>query len=73
MAAERVLDPTGAGDAFRAGLLLGCGRGLPLETCARIGAVLGALKVAHEGPQGLRTDLEHVRARYELSFGAPFE
>jgi len=71
--AERVVDPTGAGDAFRAGLLLGCARDLPLETCARIGATLGSMKVAHEGPQGLRTDLATLRARYEQVFGAPFE
>jgi adenosine kinase len=71
--ADRVVDPTGAGDAFRAGLLLGCVRGLPLETSARIGSVLGSMKVAHEGPQGLRTDLDAVRARYEHAFGTPFE
>jgi len=71
--ADRVVDPTGAGDAFRAGLLLGCVRGLPLETCARIGSTLGSMKVAHEGPQGLRTDLANLRQRYEQAFGARFE
>lgn len=71
--AERVRDPTGAGDAFRAGLLLGCARGLPLETSARIGSVVGAMKVAYEGPQGLRMDLDAVRERYERAFGAAFE
>jgi adenosine kinase len=71
--ARRVLDPTGAGDAFRAGLLFGCARGLPLETAARIGSVVGSMKVEHEGPQGLRTDLTTVRQRYEEAFGAGFE
>jgi adenosine kinase len=73
VAAERVVDPTGAGDAFRAGLLLGCARGLPIETSARIGSTLGAMKVAHEGPQGLRTDLAALQRRYEQAFGTPFE
>src|SRR5690606_809516 len=39
--AERVVDPTGCGDAFRAGLLVGLERGLPLETAARLGSVMG--------------------------------
>ncbi|NNL66103.1 MAG: carbohydrate kinase family protein, partial [Myxococcales bacterium] len=71
--AERTVDPTGAGDAFRAGLLFGCARGLPLETAARIGNVLGSMKVACDGPQGLATDLAAVRERYTRAFGADFE
>jgi adenosine kinase len=68
--ARRVEDPTGAGDAFRAGLLFGCARGLPLETAARVGSVLGAMKVECQGPQGLATDLAAVRARYREAFGS---
>jgi adenosine kinase len=69
--AERVVDPTGAGDAYRAGLLHGLGRGLPLETAARIGSLLGALQVAHPGTQALTFDLADFRARFERAFGAP--
>ncbi len=49
--AERVLDPTGCGDAFRAGLLYGLERGWPLDRCAALGNRLGALKIAERGPQ----------------------
>ena len=71
VAVERVVDPTGAGDAYRAGLLHGLGRGLPLETAARIGSLLGSLQVAHPGTQALTLDLADFRARFERAFGAP--
>jgi adenosine kinase len=71
VAAERVVDPTGAGDAYRGGLLHGLGRGLPLETAARIGSLLGSLAVAHPGTQALTLDRADFRARFERAFGAP--
>jgi adenosine kinase len=71
VAAEQVVDPTGAGDAYRAGLLYGLVRGMPLERAARIGSLLGALQVAHPGTQNLRIDLASFRARFEREFGAP--
>ena len=69
--AETVVDPTGAGDAYRAGLLYGLVRGMPLERAARIGSLLGALQVAHPGTQNLSFDLAGFRARFEREFGAP--
>jgi adenosine kinase len=71
VAAERVVDPTGAGDAYRAGLLHGLARGLPLEKAARIGSLLGALEVEHSGTQNLTLNLPAFRARFEREFGAP--
>jgi len=71
VAAESVVDPTGAGDAYRAGLLYGLARGMPLERAARIGSLLGALQVAHPGTQNLSLDLASFRARFEREFGAP--
>jgi adenosine kinase len=50
-AAERVVDPTGCGDAFRSALLYGLERGWPLERCARLGNRLGAQKIASRGGQ----------------------
>jgi adenosine kinase len=50
-AATSVVDPTGCGDAFRAGLLYGLDRNWPLEACAAFGNELGVLKVAHRGGQ----------------------
>jgi adenosine kinase len=54
--AERVVDPTGCGDAFRAALLYGLERGWPLTRCAALGNRLGALKIAERGPQNHAVD-----------------
>ncbi len=54
--AERVVDPTGCGDAFRAALLYGLERGWPLARCAALGNRLGALKIAERGPQNHAID-----------------
>lgn len=72
VAPERVVDPTGCGDAYRAGFLLGRVRGLPLETCGRLGSVMGSLAVETEGTQSPLVHLDAVRARFEREFGAPF-
>jgi adenosine kinase len=54
--ATTVVDPTGCGDAFRAGLLFGLERGWPLPRCAELGNRLGALKIASSGPQNHTVD-----------------
>jgi adenosine kinase len=54
VAADAVVDPTGCGDAFRAGLLYGLERGWPLTRAATLGNRLGALKIAHRGGQNHR-------------------
>jgi len=54
VAATRVLDPTGCGDAFRAGLLYGLERGWAFERCAALGNRLGALKISCLGGQNHR-------------------
>jgi adenosine kinase len=54
--ASDVVDPTGCGDAFRAGLLYGLERGWPLARCAELGNRLGALKIACSGPQNHAID-----------------
>jgi adenosine kinase len=56
VAASEVLDPTGCGDAFRAGLLYGLERGWTLERCAALGNRLGALKISCRGGQNHRLD-----------------
>jgi adenosine kinase len=70
--ASEVVDPTGCGDAYRAGLLYGMARGLPLETSGRIGSLLGALVVAVPGPQGLQSRPDEIRAGYLREFGASY-
>ncbi|WP_157263524.1 carbohydrate kinase family protein [Azohydromonas aeria] len=54
--AERVVDPTGCGDAFRGGLLYGLERGWALERCVELGNRMGALKIAQAGPQNHRVE-----------------
>ncbi len=56
VSASEVLDPTGCGDAFRAGLLFGLERGWDLERCAALGNRLGALKISSRGGQNHRFD-----------------
>ena len=49
--AKEVLDPTGCGDAFRGALLFGLEQGWSLVQCAELGNKVGAIKIAHKGPQ----------------------
>jgi len=70
--AERVVDPTGCGDSYRAGLLHALHRGLPLEVGVKIGSLFGALKIALPGPQSIPLDPGAFRARYEREFGESF-
>jgi len=70
--ATRVVDPTGCGDAYRAGLIHGRSRGLPFETAGRIASLLGTWQVEFEGTQNLSLDIDAFRARYEREFGSSF-
>jgi adenosine kinase len=69
--AERVVDPTGCGDAYRAGILYALSNGLTLEQGARIGSLLGSLKVAQRGPQSIEIDHARFADRFEREFGRP--
>lgn len=64
-----VADPTGAGDAFRAGFLYGYARSWPLKGCAQLGAVCGTYSVEVTGTQThLFTTIE-ITKRYKEAFG----
>jgi adenosine kinase len=67
-APKQVADPTGAGDAFRAGFLHGFARDWPLKTCAQLGAVCGTYAIEALGTQSHEYNLEEVAIRYEQSF-----
>ena len=58
--AHEVVDPTGCGDAFRAGLLYGLERGWNLVRSAALGNRLGALKISSRGGQNHRLDASIV-------------
>ena len=68
--AEAVVDPTGCGDAYRAGLLYGIARGMDWTTTGRLAAVLGAIKIASRGGQNHRFDRAEIDERYRRAFGA---
>ena len=70
--AEQIVDPTGCGDAYRAGLLYARTRDMPWETAGRIGSLMGALQVEVDGPQNLSFEAAEFRARYEREFGSSF-
>jgi adenosine kinase len=61
-------DPTGCGDAFRAGLLYGLLNGLDWKTIGRIAALMGAIKIEHHGTQNHSFSTEEFRERYLESF-----
>jgi adenosine kinase len=67
--AEKAVDPTGCGDSYRAGLLYALANRLPLEQGARLGSLMGALKVARRGPQSIELDLAAIRERYRAEYG----
>jgi len=69
--AREVLDPTGAGDAYRAGLLKGLGLGLGWLEAARLGAVLASFSVEQPGTQEHRLEVPEFWERYTENFGAP--
>jgi adenosine kinase len=70
--AERVVDPTGCGDAYRAGFLYAVAAGHGLDVAGRLGSVMGAAQVEVEGTQALEIDLAEVRRRYAACFGSDF-
>ena len=66
---DAVVDPTGCGDAYRAGLIYGLMRALDWETTGRIASLLGALKIAHAGTQNHRFTAGEFAARFRGAFG----
>lgn len=70
--AKQIVDPTGCGDAYRAGLLYGLTRGWSFDVAGRIGSVMGALNIEQRGPQSLRLGIDAVRERYAEAYGDPF-
>ena len=65
----QILDPTGCGDAYRAGLLYGLAKGFDWPTTGRLASLLGALKIASRGGQNHRFTREEIGERYKAAFG----
>ena len=66
--AHTINDPTGCGDAYRAGLLYGLLNDLDWATTGRIAALLGAIKIEHHGTQNHSFSGDEFRERYRASF-----
>jgi adenosine kinase len=66
---RQVVDPTGCGDAYRAGLIFGLMRGMDLPTCGRMASLMGALKVEHPGTQNQRFTYDQFAAQFKEQFG----
>ncbi len=66
---RRITDPTGCGDAYRAGLIFGLMRGYELSTCGRIASLMGALKIEHPGTQNQRFTYAEFAEQFRQQFG----
>jgi adenosine kinase len=65
----RIADPTGCGDAYRAGLLFGLERGFDWHTTGRVAALLAAFKIEQHGTQQHRCSPDEFRDRFRTDFG----
>ena len=69
---KQVLDPTGCGDAYRAGLLYGLMNDYDWEVTGRIASLLGAIKIEHHGTQNHTFTMAEFKQRYQETFGSSF-
>jgi adenosine kinase len=67
--AAETRDPTGCGDAYRAGLLYGLMTGLDWDITGRIASLMGAIKIAHAGTQNHRFTRDAFAEQFQASFG----
>ena len=67
--ADQVVDPTGCGDAFRAGILFGLMHELDWETTGQIASLMGSIKIASRGTQNHRFSSAEFDKRFEEAFG----
>jgi adenosine kinase len=66
---DKVADPTGCGDAFRAGMLYGLTNGMDWATIGRLSSLMGAIKIAHQGPQNHAPSRTEIDERFHQAFG----
>jgi len=67
--AREVLDPTGCGDAYRAGLLYGIGHDWDWESTGKLASVMGTIKIESRGGQNHAVDRDTIALRYRDAFG----
>jgi Sugar kinases, ribokinase family len=66
---EAIKDPTGCGDAYRAGLIYGLMNELDWDTTGRIASLMGSIKIAHAGTQNHRFDMNAFKQRFRAAYG----
>jgi len=66
---EALVDPTGCGDAYRAGLLYGISKDWEWEKTGQLASLMGALKIAQRGGQNHKLTRDDIAARYRKAFG----
>jgi adenosine kinase len=66
---DQVIDPTGCGDAFRAGMLFGLTNGMDWATTGRLSSLMGAIKITHQGGQNHVLSRAEIDERFYQAFG----
>lgn len=66
---NQIVDPTGCGDALRAGFMFGYTNGLSLETSCMIGATMGSFAIENMGGQNHNPTIQEINQRLLNSFG----
>jgi len=70
---RRLADPTGVGDAYRAGFITGMCRALPWDVVGRMGSLAAAYVLEEHGTQRHRYSLHSFRQRYRETFGGALQ
>lgn len=70
--AERLVDPTGCGDAYRAGLLFGMMNDMDWDITGRIAGLMGAIKIETHGTQNHSFTMDEFKERYKEAYGHGF-
>ncbi|MCH9640067.1 MAG: carbohydrate kinase family protein [Betaproteobacteria bacterium] len=66
---KEIIDPTGCGDAYRAGLLYGIANNMDWQTTGQLGSLIGAIKIAHRGGQNHHFSRDEIDQLYFEKFG----
>jgi adenosine kinase len=69
--ATEIVDPTGCGDAYRAGLLYGIAKGFEWEKTGRLAALMGAIKIAARGGQNHSASRNDIEQLFQRHFDSP--
>lgn len=71
--ADHIADPTGCGDAFRAGFIYGLLKEMDLKTCGHIASLMGTIKVESSGTQNHAFSVDEFAEHFEKEFGYNFQ